>query len=54
MIYLIIQYPLYDETNKKVIAKFKNESIKQIIKFVGLRFKLYSYLTDNNKNVKKM
>ena len=46
--------PLYDETNKKVIGKFKNESPnKQIIKFVGLRSKMYSYLTDNNTNVKK-
>ena len=47
-------HPLYDETNKKVIGKFKNESIKQIIKFVGLRSKLYAYLTDNNTNVKKV
>ena len=35
-----IDHPLYDEMNKKVIGKFKNESIKQIIKFVGLRSKL--------------
>ena len=46
-------HELYDETNKKVIGKFKNESIKQIIKFVGFWSKLYSYLTDNNTNVKK-
>ena len=36
---------LYDTTNKKVIGKFKNESIKQITEFVGLRSKCYS-----NKN----
>ena len=47
------QHELYNPKNKKVIGKFKNESIKQIIKFVGLRSKLYSYLTDNNKNIKK-
>jgi hypothetical protein len=42
---------LFDGTNKKVIGKFKNESIKQITEFVGLRSKCYSYLVDNcNKN----
>ena len=38
--------PLYDPTNKKVIGKFKNESINQITEFVGLRSKLYAYSVD--------
>ena len=37
------EHELYDPTNKKVIGKFKNESIKQINEFVGLRAKLYSF-----------
>ena len=37
---------LYDPTNKKVIGKFKNESINQITEFVGLRSKLYAYTVD--------
>jgi len=50
---------LYDPTNKKVMGKFKNESIKQITEFVGLRSKLYAFTTDDNdehvkcKGVKK-
>jgi hypothetical protein len=41
---------LHDNTNKKVIGKFKDEcSGSQIIEFVGLRSKLYSYLTDEDK-----
>ena len=50
---------LYDETNKKVVNMFKNESIKEIKEFIGLRSKLYSYLTDDEiehkrcKGVKK-
>lgn len=44
------EYPkdheLYDPTNKKVIGKFKNESIEQITEFVGLRSKLYAYSVD--------
>ena len=40
---------LYDPTNKKVIGKFKNESIKQITEFVGLRAKLYAYTVDEEK-----
>jgi hypothetical protein len=43
-------HELFDNTNKKVIGKFKNESSdSQIIEFVGLRSKLYSYLTDEEK-----
>ena len=44
---------LYDGTNNKVIAKFKNESVTQITEFVGLRSKLYAYLTDDEESHKK-
>ena len=45
---------LYDPTNNKVIGKFKNECPnKQIIKFVGLCSKLYSYKTDDIKPHKR-
>ena len=40
--------PLYDDTNNKVIGKFKNESIKQITEFVGLRAKLYAFTVDKD------
>ena len=42
------EHELYDETNKKVIVKFKNESIKQITEFVGLRAKLYAFSVDGD------
>ena len=47
-------HELYDTTNKKVIGKFKNESIKQITEFVGLRAKLYAYTVDgdNKKHIR--
>ena len=38
---------LYDETNKKVIGKFKNESPTDIKEFIGLRSKLYSYIVED-------
>ena len=42
---------LYHPENNKVIGKFKNERPnKQIINFIGLRSKLYSYKTDNKTN----
>jgi hypothetical protein len=41
-------HELYDGTNNKVIGKFKNESVKQITEFVGLRAKLYSFTTEND------
>ena len=45
---------LYDGTNKKVIGKFKDESADSpIIEFVGLRSKVYSYLTNDDHNSKK-
>ena len=47
------EYPennkLFDSTNKKVIGKFKNESIEQITEYVGLRSKLYAYTVDKEE-----
>ena len=43
-------HELYNNINKKVVAKFKIESIDQIIEFVGLRAKLYSYKTDSKES----
>lgn len=46
------EYPetheLYDASNKKVIGKFKNESVKPMKEFVGLRAKLYAYSVDED------
>ena len=42
------EHPLYDETNKKVIGKFKNESPEPIKEFIGLRSKLYSYIVEDD------
>ena len=40
--------------DKKVIGLFKNELGEKImIKFVGIRAKIYSHLTDNNNEQKK-
>ena len=36
----------------KVIGKFKNESIKQITEFVGLRSKMYSFTVDGETKCK--
>ena len=42
--------PFFDNTNKKVIGKFKDESPEiPIVEFVGLRSKMYSYKKDNKK-----
>ena len=47
-------HELYNTTNNKVIGKFKNVSPNnQIIEFIGLRSKLYSYVTDDNKQHKR-
>ncbi|XP_078364273.1 uncharacterized protein LOC144648639 [Oculina patagonica] len=45
-----VSSPFYDNTNKKVIGKFKDEaSGVPIIEFVGLRSKMYSYIKDDKK-----
>ena len=45
--------PYFNKTNKKVLGKFKDEaSGVPIIEFVGLRSKMYSYMKDNDKDVK--
>ena len=41
-------HELYDTTIEKVINKFKNESVKQITEFVGLRAKMYTYSVDDD------
>jgi hypothetical protein len=41
---------MYNKTNNKVIGKFKNESIKQITEFVGLRAKLYTYTVEEDEH----
>ena len=46
--------PLPKEKNKRVIGLMKDEiSGKIMVKFVGLRAKTYSYLTDDGKEDKK-
>jgi hypothetical protein len=45
-----VGHELHDPTNSKVEGVFKNESIKQITEFVGLRAKLYSYSVHNDSN----
>ena len=45
--------PYFNITNKKIIGKFKDEAAGvPIIEFVGLRSKMYSYMKDNDKDVK--
>ena len=45
--------PYYDESNKKVIGKFKDEACGvPIISFVGLKFKMYSCITNYEKGGK--
>ena len=47
--------PIYDNTNNKEIGKFKDETGDKIIKeFVGVRPKCYSFITDDNKESKKL
>ena len=47
--------PLPKEKNKKVIGLMKDELKEKIITwFVSLRPKTYSYLTDDDKDVKKL
>lgn len=50
---LIADSKFYNEANKKVIGKFKDEAAGiPIIKFIGLWSKMYSYIEDNNKGGK--
>ena len=45
--------PFFNETNKKVISKMKDEAAGVPIReFVGLRSKMYSYITNQNKSGK--
>jgi len=47
------QNPIYDETNKKVIGKFKDETGDKVIKtFVGVRSKVYAIETEDPINKK--
>ena len=42
--------PFFDDANKKVIGKFKDEAAGiPIVEFVGLRSKMYSLMKDNEK-----
>ena len=43
----------FNETNKKIIGKFKDEAAGiPIVEFIGLRSKMYSYMKDNEKGGK--
>ena len=43
--------PFYNNANKKVIGKFKDEAAGMpIVEFVGLRSKMYSYIKDNEQS----
>ncbi len=45
----------YDEINKKVICKFKDEcAVNPIKEFVGLRSKMYSIKTENGSYAKRV
>ena len=45
--------PYYDNTNKKVIGKFKDEAVSTpIVEFVGLKSKMYSYIKNDEKGGK--
>ena len=47
-------HPLYDETNKKVIGKMKDECAGvPIAEYIGLRPKLYSVLKADEQLIKK-
>ena len=45
-----VSSPYFNNTNKKVIGKFKDEAAGILItEFVGLRSKMYSYIKENNQ-----
>lgn len=45
-----VDHELYDPINKKVIGKFKPETLKPVTEFVGLRAKLYAYSVDEDED----
>ena len=47
-------HPCYNDTNKKVLGKFKDEHDGRIFtRHIGLKPKMYSNETDDNKAIKK-
>ena len=49
------EHPLYDTRNKKVVGKFKDElGGKLMTKFIGLKPKMYSFLTDTGISLPKL
>ena len=48
-------YQFFDDSNKKVLGKFKDETLKSTINtFIGVRSKCYSIITDNKETTKKL
>ena len=45
--------PFYNTANKKVLGKYKDETAGvPVVEFVGLRSKMYSYVTDNEQTAR--
>ena len=48
-------YQYFDDSNKKVLGMFKDETPKSTINtFIGVRSKCYSIITDNKQTTKKL